>query len=94
MKNKQDLINYVSSEDRVCPMPKKWAAIFKIICDDLPPNKLNPLILAAWYEASDSEKLDRLIEQIEFAFSLKNEKSEKFAEAIYALDDSDWIKRD
>lgn len=92
MKNKQDLINYVSSQNRVCPTPQKWSAIFKIIRDELPPNKLNPLILAAWHDASNAEKLERLIEQIEFAYSLNNEKTEKFAQAIYALSDSDWFK--
>lgn len=92
MTNKQKLVDYVKSNNRICPLPQKWDAIFKIIRNELPPNKLAPLILGAWHFTEDSEKQKRLIEQIEFAFSLANEKTEKFTEAIYALSDIDWYK--
>lgn len=92
MTNKQKLVDYVKSNNRICPLPKKWDAIFKIIRNELPPNKLVPLILGAWHFTEDSEKQERLIEQIEFAFSLANEKTEKFEEAIYELPEIDWYK--
>lgn len=92
MANKQNLIEYVTSEDRICPMPLKWIQIFKVIGDDLPKNKLVPLILAAWNFTEDGEKQHRLIEQIEFAFSLNNAKTEEFVNAIYALTNEDWYR--
>ena len=94
MSNKQELINYIAVNGRVCPMPQKWMAIFRIISNELPPNKLVPLILEAWNFTEDSEKQQRLIEQIEFAFSLGNDEAEKFEKAIYALTDADWHKGD
>jgi hypothetical protein len=92
MSNKQELINYIKSDKRICPMPQKWMAIFGIISSELPPNVLVPLILGAWNFTEDSEKQKRLIEQIEFAFSLSGDKFEKFEKAIYALNDADWYK--
>ena len=92
MNAKAKLISHIESNGLVCPNPQKWELIFKIIRDELPQNKLTPLILASWHHTEDSEKQCRLIEQIEFAFSLKNGKAEQFEKAIYALDDADWYK--
>ena len=94
MANKQELLNYIKSHKRICPMPQKWMAVFRTISNELPPNRLVPLILGAWHFTEDSEKQSRLIEQIEFAFSLKNGKAEQFEKAIYALGDADWHRGD
>jgi len=94
MDAKEKLISHIKSNGLVCPNPQKWELIFKIIRDELPPNKLVPLILGAWHFTEDSEKQSRLIEQIEFAFSLENGKAERFERAIYALGDADWHRGD
>ncbi len=90
MINKQKLIDYVKSNNRICPLPQKWDAIFTIIRNELPPNKLVPIILGAWNFTEDSEKQKRLIEQIEFVFSLSDEKAQEFERSIYALTENDW----
>jgi hypothetical protein len=94
MDAKDKLIRHIRSNGLVCPNPQKWELIFKIIRDELPPNTLTPLILGAWHLSEDSEKQSRLIEQIEFAFSLKNGKAEQFEKIIYALGDTDWHRGD
>lgn len=94
MDGKNKLISHIKSNGLVCPSPQKWELIFNIIRDELPPNKLTPLILGAWHFTNDSEKQGRLIEQIEFAFNLKNGKTEQFEKAIYALSDVDWYRGD
>ena len=90
MANKQELLNYITSHKRICPMPQKWMAVFKIISSELPTNRLVPLILSAWNFTDDSEKQKRLIEQVEFTFTLNSDKVEKFEKAIYALSAADW----
>ena len=66
-----DLIEYVRSEDRVCPVPYKWNVVNKImgkVVDKTLSLKFpSPFILAAWGAKSDREKRARLIEQITFS---------------------------
>lgn len=57
--------------DRVCPQPHKWKQLYEML-----PNRKStdrgwkpslPLILAAWWEASDIDKATRLQEHLEWA---------------------------
>jgi len=68
-----DLLSYAKANDRVCPMPRPWQALY-----DLPPGKRRagagwepalPLILAAWHDAPAMLKMLRLREHIEWADS-------------------------
>ena len=65
------LLEYCSDNWRVCPLPLKWDTLWKLL-----PNRQRhgtgwepalPLILAAWYEASDTQKALRLREHLEWA---------------------------
>ena len=67
----QELMDYAVSNNRVCPMPEKWNELWKTLSKEenlqgafkLAP----PLILAAWHESTDQEKILRLKEQLIFA---------------------------
>jgi len=63
------LISYCQLNRRVCPFPTKWNELYEML-----PRKTRvgggfkppaPLILAAWYEASDSMKRARLVEHLQ-----------------------------
>ena len=65
------LIAYCRENDRVCPLPLKWNALWEL----LPERRRKgggwepslPLILGAWHYASNLEKMLRLAEHIEWA---------------------------
>ena len=67
----EKLLEYVSSEGRVCPNPQEWQALWKMLPGkkrvgqnwEPPP----PLILAAWYLPA-LPKIIRLKEHIEYAY--------------------------
>ena len=59
------LLQYVSAEDRVCPLPTAWDRLHRL----LGPGSPRPLILAAW-GSPEWAKARRLKEQIHFAAEL------------------------
>lgn len=96
-KKLDDLLEYVCSEGRVCPMPIKW----KELWDKLPNKKRNdvggwdpnlPLILSVWWEVPSLPKTLRLQEHIEYA----NEHGvlDEIDEFIRNLDKNDWAYGD
>jgi hypothetical protein len=65
MNELEELLEFCRTDGRVCPMPQKWAELFEKITNsagrsEIPP----PLILAAWWHTSDSEKRERLALQL------------------------------
>ena len=70
-KKLNDLLSYCLNNGRVCPLPAKWNELWKILTKDREVQdslKLNPpLILAAWNESTDQEKMLRLKEQLVYA---------------------------
>jgi hypothetical protein len=65
------LLRYCRQNGRVCPMPLEWKALYEML-----PNKNRvgagwepppPLILGAWYDASDEAKMQRLADHIIWA---------------------------
>jgi hypothetical protein len=67
----KSLIDYCTSNGRVCPQPIKWNELYKML-----PSKKRvgsgwqpplPLILAAWWEAGVIEKRQRFHEHLEYA---------------------------
>ena len=67
-----ELIQYCEADGRVCPLPPRWDALWKL----LPGRHRNatggwepelPLILAAWAHSSVAEKRARLREHIRWA---------------------------
>ncbi|MBA2126065.1 hypothetical protein DLM45_07490 [Hyphomicrobium methylovorum] len=64
----QRLLVFASSEDRICPQPGKWDAIWRLLGQprgDLEP----PLILSGWAFSTDREKRERFSEHLRFARS-------------------------
>lgn len=67
----QSLVAHSRQDQRICPQPQHWQTLWEMLPDrrqidgrwQPPP----PLILAAWYSASDFEKMQRLAEQLEWA---------------------------
>jgi len=67
----QALLTFCRSNGRVCPQPLRWKELWEM----LPDKKRNglgwcpslPLILAAWWEASLTEKRNRLEEHLIYA---------------------------
>ena len=70
-----ELIRYVQSDERVCPIPKRWDDLYCIInppVTDVGGARLNwipapPLILGGWWHTSSAEKRQRLAEHIDYA---------------------------
>lgn len=77
-------------ENRVCPLPPKWAEMYEIFpkskrfTERLP----SPLILAGWVGSTDAEKQSRLQEHIEWAD--ENGYLQKIAEFLSGLKEDDW----
>lgn len=90
----EKLIEYCSSDRRICPVPHKWNEFFNLLTEenvttvndnDWPPP---PLILAGWNYSSDFEKTLRWKQQIKWAN--KHDLLEGCAEFLYSLSDDDW----
>jgi hypothetical protein len=87
---KKQLLTYASSGGRVCPNPDEWMALSDIIGMNAPGKRLVPLILAGWAFSSDADKRDRVMEQIEYAFSLDPLVTERFCQYLESLKPGRW----
>src|SRR5262245_21118994 len=68
----QDLLRYVREDDRVCPCPQRWDALWNLLPDRRQkPNgswePSVPLILGGWFYSSRAAKAHRLVEHIQYA---------------------------
>lgn len=88
--DKAQLISYVSSGGRVCPNPDEWMALSDIIGMNAPGKRLVPLILAGWAFSSDADKRARVIEQIEYAFTLVPQIKKQFCQCLQSLKPEQW----
>jgi hypothetical protein len=65
------LMDFCQQNNRVCPMPNKWNQLYDMLPgrrrEGLGFKPASPLILAAWYEATDLMKRDRLFEHLRWA---------------------------
>lgn len=66
----EDLLAYVQVDDRICPNPQEWLAMYEL----LPARRHGdasypglPLILGGWWDSSNAQKRQRLIAQIRYA---------------------------
>ena len=94
-KTLESVLALAIQNDRVCPMPQQWNRLYELL-----PNRHRvgsgwqpalPLILAAWYEASDSLKTARLNEHIEWAHS--HGAIDAVATFLASLAESEWHHR-
>jgi hypothetical protein len=65
------LLEYVKSNDRVCPMPVRWAELWQMLpgrqrqgATWVPPQ---PMIVAEWWSTPSFAKSERLAEYIRYA---------------------------
>lgn len=65
------LLAFVASDERVCPRPMEWQEFWELLPDARRTldgwEPAPPLVLSAWWGASNEEKALRLQEQIEWA---------------------------
>jgi hypothetical protein len=65
------LLDYVKTNDRICPRPDYWEGLCKILRrkakEDGVSDPPTPLILAGWWASSNLDKIVRLRDHLEFA---------------------------
>ena len=84
----EELKKYVCLNDRI--FPNNWGDYFKIL-EIRSGHPCTPLILGG-SDASDEEKRERLLLQIDFASNNKNI-YEKLKNNILSLKESDWVHK-
>ena len=64
----EQLEQFCLTENRVCPMPVYWMRLYDIVVRGDKNTSLSvPLILAAWGETTNLDKMVRLVEHLHFA---------------------------
>ena len=87
-----ELLEFCTDEHRIYPTPRQWHEFWKMLPnrefqgDGWQPHL--PLILAAWWESSDSSKRARLKEHLDWASS--NGVLEQVADFLKGLSDDEW----
>lgn len=89
----ESLIAYCLKNNRVCPMPQRWNALWEMLPERKrvgggwePPL---PLILAAWYDTPTLLKMMRLTEHIEWAGKFGC--LEQVSAFLRGLPEEDWF---
>jgi hypothetical protein len=87
------LIAYCKEQNRICPLPTFWNAVYKTLSVRAGRNEVDkcplPLILAAWDEASPLLKMTRLEEQIRWAS--ENGNFDKVSIYLRSLQEQQWF---
>ena len=87
-----ELLSYCQTNNRICPMPTEWDILWEML-----PNRQKdgagwqppvPLILAAWWETSDDDKLQRFLIHIQWAH--KHGAFEKIDRFVRSLSGDQW----
>jgi hypothetical protein len=74
---------------RVCLIPKKWNELYKLITSKTKANDLPlPLIMNAWWDATNVMKELRLKEHLEYAYD--NNVFEEVKLFLSNLDEKEW----
>lgn len=89
MKEVKRFIALIKNNSYICPNPMVWNDFY--LKFNANGDLLKPLILGAWHHTSDTDKINRLKEQLE-AISIGQDKQEAFA-FLEKLPDSDWYKK-
>lgn len=85
----EDLLEYVKSNGRICPMPPAWAKLQKIL-NQIETDEKAPvaLILGGWHYSSNLEKMVCLAQQIEYASNHSH--LESVDSFLRQLTDDEW----
>ena len=82
----------ILNNNRICPKPQQWNRIWEIIKSKTEEKISTPLILAAWWETTDEDKLERFKYHVAIAKKLNaNKEVETFIES---MNESDWHHKD
>jgi hypothetical protein len=91
----ESLIAYCRENSRICPVPERWDALWKMLPERRrvgggwePPL---PLILAAWHDTPDMLKMLRLREHVEWA--AEHGALDSVAGYLRGLREDDWFHR-
>jgi hypothetical protein len=64
----RSLLNYVSAEGRVCPMPRPWADLWNIVCRAAHKARarepIPPRVLGSWWNTPKGQKMLAVREQL------------------------------
>jgi hypothetical protein len=90
---KDEILEYVKRNDRVCPMPLKWKGFWEMLQDlkteDWSQEPGVPLILGAWINEPGLAKMGRFWAQIEWG--VENGALEQVEEFLLGMKESDWF---
>lgn len=94
METFETLWEYCTSNNRVVPQPIKWNDLYGMLKNKRHTSSAGrepslPLILAAWWETSDSAKQARFREHIQWASD--NEQIEEIGKYLRSLNEEDWF---
>jgi hypothetical protein len=91
--NVEEVMEYCRAKNRICPMPKQWNTLWKMLpgsgrvrSDFRPPL---PLILDSWYDSTPEMKMGRLAEHIQWAIT--HNVIVPIAGYLYGLSEEDWL---
>jgi hypothetical protein len=74
---------------RVCPIPKKWNELYKLITSKTNANDLPlPFILNSWWDSTNVMKEMRLKEHLEYAYD--NGLIKEVKDFLSKLNESEW----
>ena len=90
--SKETLLEYVKSNNRICPEPIAWNRLYELLKNTKRKGggwePALPLILAAWWETTGLQKMLRLIDHIEWAES--NGQLEEISKYLFGLKEEEW----
>jgi len=88
----ESIIAYCHAEGRVCPLPKSWDRLWRILTSrrrgDETKSPPMPLILSAWWDTTDEQKRDCLIRQLTWASD--HGVLDRADEFLFQLPESEW----
>jgi len=92
----KSLLRFVGENDRVCPKPRRWAELYRLLPDTHQlanggSEPAVPLILGGW-DSQDEEKADRLREHIDWAY--QHGALEAVDTFLRSLPDAEWYYGD
>jgi hypothetical protein len=86
------LLDFCRANGRVCPLPMRWNELYGLLPgtrnDGLGWKPPSPLILAAWHEASNGQKQQRLESHIRWAG--EHGALETITKFLHSLHEADW----
>lgn len=78
----------ILKNNRVCPKPQMWNKLWEIIKSKTDEKISLPLILAAWWETSDEDKIRRFKYHLQVAERIGA--INEVANFLHALNENDW----